>query len=390
MRRLGCFLLLFFPLVVLAAEPVILSRLQIKPSPLASRFIFTLSKKTYGHIKYRPHPDRVEITFTNTVTRIHLHHAEIKGSNVKSITILPVQRKELTFILDVNSEAHWDVEFLPRQQGRTYLQLTIRTGKNFIKQVNTHFKRTAENKLQENVRLHFHDSKRSRPFIIVIDAGHGGKDAGALGKRGTQEKNIVLSITKKLAAKINAHTDMRALLTRKGDYFVPLRKRLQLARKDKADLFIAIHADAYFNNDATGVSVYALSQRGASNEAARWLALQDNYSELDGVALNELTDRDPMLRSVLLDMSQTATIEESVRFGHHVLSALDDISSLHYQHVERAPFVVLKSPDIPSILVETGFITNPREEKRLNNPDYQDQIAEALMSGIKHYLRKFA
>lgn len=179
------------------------------------------------------------------------------------------------------------------------------------------------------------------------------------------------------------------MLTRRGDYFVPLRKRLQLARKGKADLFVAIHADAYFENDATGVSVYALSQRGASNEAARWLAQQDNYSELGGVELNTLSDRDPMLRSVLVDLAQASTIQDSIRLGNHVLDALDDISSLHYKKVERAPFVVLKSPDIPSILVETGFITNPREEKRLLNPDYQDQVAQALMIGIKQYVQKY-
>ncbi len=186
----------------------------------------------------------------------------------------------------------------------------------------------------------------------MIDAGHGGKDSGALGLGGTEEKNIVLSIAKilqrKISAEFTSQPTLRVVLTRNGDYFVPLRQRLKLARKGKADLFIAIHADAYFERNATGASVYALSQHGASNEATRWLAQQENYSELGGVALNDLQDRDPMLRSVLVDLAQTATIQDSIRLGSKVLGALDSVSSLHYTHVERAPFMVLKSPDIPS------------------------------------------
>lgn len=228
-----------------------------------------------------------------------------------------------------------------------------------------------------------------RPFTVVIDAGHGGKDPGARGLRGTEEKIIVLGIAKKLAREINGTPHMRAVLTRKGDYFLPLRRRLVLARKDKADLFIAIHADAYFNNHATGASVYALSGRGATSEAARWLAQRENYSELGGVELNELKDRSPLVRSVLIDLAQTATNKDSLRLGNQVLYALDRVTSLHYRRVEQAPFIVLKSPDIPSILVETGFISNPREEYRLADTSYQNKIAHALFQGIRRYVEQY-
>ena len=234
------------------------------------------------------------------------------------------------------------------------------------------------------------EKKSSLPFVVVIDPGHGGKDPGAVGELGTQEKNVVLAISKRLAQLINNQPNMRAVLTRNGDYFVPLRERLKLARKGKADLFIAIHADSYFNNRSTGASVYALSHRGATSEAARWLAKRDNYSELGGVDLGELGDKSYVLRSVLIDLAQTATITDSLRLGNAMLDSLDKITELHYTRVEQAPFVVLKSPDIPSILVETGFISNRTEEVKLRDERYQTQLAQALFSGVQQYIRKFS
>lgn len=233
-------------------------------------------------------------------------------------------------------------------------------------------------------------SKTLQTFIVVIDAGHGGKDPGALGKKGGREKDIVLRIARILTKKMNELPFIHAVMTRSDDYFVPLRKRLAIARLAKADLFVAIHADAYFDHEATGASVYALSEHGATSEAARWLAQRDNYSELDGVALGSLSDRDPILRSVLVDLAQTTTIKDSIRLGNHVLYALEQISPLHHTYVERAPFVVLKSPDIPSVLLETGFITNPGEEKRLTNPAYQEKLANALRKGIQQYVQRYA
>ncbi len=228
--------------------------------------------------------------------------------------------------------------------------------------------------------------KTTTVYTIVLDPGHGGKDSGARGMGGAEEKNIVLSIAKQLAKKINQTPHMRAVLTRRGDYFIPLRERLRIARQYHADLFIAIHADAYFENKAAGASVYALSQRGATSEAARWLSQRENYSELGEVTFDSLPDQSVMLRSVLIDLAQTASIQESIRLGSTILEALNHVTTLHYKKVEQAPFVVLKSPDIPSILVETGFISNPTEEKRLIDPRYQTQLVYALWLGIDQYV----
>jgi len=232
-------------------------------------------------------------------------------------------------------------------------------------------------------------SIKKRPFIVVVDAGHGGKDTGAIGFYKTREKDIVLSIATQLAALINQQPHMRAVMTRKGDYFVPLANRLILTRKDDADLFIAIHADSYFNTRASGASVFALSQRGATTVAARWLSDRDNHSELDGVELNQLNDKSPLLRSVLIDLAQTVTIRDSLRFGNSILDSLENMTKLHASHVEQAPFMVLKSPDIPSILVETGFISNGAEELRLRDPVYQHKLALALFNGIRLYQKKY-
>jgi len=225
-------------------------------------------------------------------------------------------------------------------------------------------------------------------FIVVIDAGHGGNDPGAAGPGGTDEKNITMAIARDLQELVREHHDMKAVMTRKGDYYVGLRQRLAIARKAKGDVFVAIHADAYNEPDAEGASVFALSLHGASSEAALWLAKKENYSELSGIDLNNIQDLDEQVRSVLIDLSQTATIGASLELGQNVIKQLGKITDLHHGMVEQAPFMVLKSPDIPSILVETGFISNPKEEVRLKTDEYQEKIAEALMAGIEVYYKK--
>ena len=202
-----------------------------------------------------------------------------------------------------------------------------------------------------------------RDIVVAIDAGHGGEDPGAIGPRGTHEKKVVLQIAKKLAHAINRERGMRAVLTRKGDYYLPLRKRVELARRHKADLFISIHADAFTNPGVRGSSVYVLSSRGASSEHARWLAERENASDLIGGV--SLDDKDGLLASVLLDLSQTASLEASIDAAERVLEGLKTVGKLHKPGVEAAAFAVLKSPDIPSLLVETAFISNPQEEKNL-------------------------
>ncbi len=224
---------------------------------------------------------------------------------------------------------------------------------------------------------------KPRDVVIVIDPGHGGKDPGARGGRGTQEKDIVLAIAKRLQAHINQQEGFRAVLTRKGDYYIGLRERLALARKYQGDMFIAIHADAHEHVTACGVGVYALSQRGATSEATRWLAQRENQSEFVGGL--DLADKDHDLRSVLIDLSQTQSITASLHMGSALLHHLGKFADLHHDTVEQAAFVVLKSPDIPSLLIETGFISNAEEEARLRRPFYQNRIAEALLLGIKNY-----
>jgi len=223
----------------------------------------------------------------------------------------------------------------------------------------------------------------TRLVTIAIDPGHGGEDPGARGRGGTSEKNVTLAIARKVKAKIDQEPNMRSMLTRDGDYFIELQQRVRKAQKIRADLFISIHADAYIKPHARGSSVYALSERGATSAAARWLANKENESDLIGGV--NLDIRDPYLKQTLFDLAQTATITDSVKLGKSVLIELGGVNDLHRHSVEQAGFAVLKAPDIPSILVETAFISNPEEEKRLKEESYQNKIADAIVGGVKRY-----
>ncbi|MDR0439557.1 MAG: N-acetylmuramoyl-L-alanine amidase [Candidatus Accumulibacter sp.] len=225
-----------------------------------------------------------------------------------------------------------------------------------------------------------------RLITITLDPGHGGEDPGAIGRGGSREKNVTLAIAKRLKAKIDKEPNMRAVLTRDTDFFVPLRTRVEKARRTHSDLFVSIHADAFMRPDANGSSVFVLSERGASSSAARYLAKKENEADLIG-GIN-LDIKDPVLARTLLDLSQTATINDSLKLGREVLREIGNINRLHKGKVEQAGFAVLKAPDIPSILVETAFISNPKEEKRLNDEKYQDKMAEAIMAGIRRYFAR--
>jgi N-acetylmuramoyl-L-alanine amidase len=222
-----------------------------------------------------------------------------------------------------------------------------------------------------------------RPFIVVLDPGHGGEDPGAIGLGGTREKDVVLQVALLLRERINARADMRAVLTREADYFVPLHARVQKARRVQADLFISIHADAFYTPRPQGASVFALSERGASSGAARWLADKENAA--DGIGGVYAQVQDPGVRQALLDMSTTAQIQDSLRVGSALLGELARVGRLHKPQVEQAGFAVLKAPDIPSVLVETAFISNPQEEIRLREIGQQNLLADALMRGIERY-----
>ena len=271
-----------------------------------------------------------------------MQQTKLGHANVQLINTEESNNGQLRFIFYVKDKVEWDIHFIPSSEDEgTRLQLDIKTVKKISMQKTTPLisLKQLQNEFQAEVqKAAVASPHQARVFTVVIDPGHGGKDTGAIGIGGIEEKNIVLNIAKKLAVEINQQKNMRAVLTRSGDYFIPLRERLKFARKDKADMFVAIHADAYFNNTASGASVYANPNQRETSEAARWLAHRENYSELGSVELNSLSDNDPILRSVLVNLAQTATIQDSIRLGGKVLDALDTISSLHYKHVERGTF----------------------------------------------------
>ena len=225
-----------------------------------------------------------------------------------------------------------------------------------------------------------------RKITIAIDPGHGGEDPGAIGRRGTYEKHVTLAIARKLKARIDGDRHMRAMLTRDDDYFVPLHERVQKARRVQADLFVSIHADAFREPAARGSSVFALSESGATSAAARWLAQRENRADLIGGV--DLGRRDPVLARTLLDLSQTAQISDSLKVGRHVLDAFSTHNALHKNTVEQAGFAVLKAPDIPSILVETAFISNPDEELMLRNEKHQKRFADSIYEGATRYFAR--
>lgn len=228
-----------------------------------------------------------------------------------------------------------------------------------------------------------------RDIVVVVDAGHGGEDPGASGGRGQKEKNVVLAIAKELQRQINAEKGYRAELTRTGDYFIPLRKRTEIARAKGADLFVSIHADAAPSSAAFGASVFALSERGATSETARWLADSENRSDLiGGAGAVSLDDKDRMLAGVLLDLSMTASLTSSLNVGQKVLTNIGRVTSLHKSRVEQAGFMVLKSPDIPSILVETGFISNAAEANKLEGASHQQALARSITAGVKQFFQQ--
>lgn len=353
---------LLFPIMT-SAHPIKLNDIKIQGDKDKAHLQFLLSKPTQWHVFSLENPKRIIVDFENARAFFHVKNRALDKTIIKSIRKGYPKPGILRIVIDVNSNVQYKTF---SHQKVSILKLDLISEKKFLKK---------EAKLKD--------------IIVVIDPGHGGKDPGAIGRHGTKEKDVVLSIARMLADRINAQPNMRAILTRNGDYFVSLAKRLQITRHYKADLFIAIHADSYFNNNAAGASVYSLSHHGATSVAARWLAQRENHSELDDVDLNDLEDQSVLLRSVLLDLAQTATQKASVYCGRGLLDALSDVTKLHYSKVEQAPFMVLKSPDIPSVLVETGFISNVNEERRLRNKNHQYKMAKALFEGVSSFQRKF-
>ncbi|QXP87987.1 N-acetylmuramoyl-L-alanine amidase family protein [Methylococcus capsulatus] len=276
------------------------------------------------------------------------------------------------------------VELRPAAEYRTLLSVTDAGNPSLTVDV-TAARATASRPPQAPVAKAADGPHRKR-FVVALDAGHGGKDTGALGAGGSQEKDIVLAIARKLEALLNAEPGIRPVMIRQNDEFIDLRQRMERARKEHADLFVSLHADAYNDPHAKGASVFTLSEHGATSEAARRLADRENAADrIGGVALQ---DKDEVLASVLLDLTQNATLEASDRAAASILQALQKSHAIHQPGIQKAGFVVLKSPDVPSVLVETAFISNPEEELKLRSPAYQDQIAAALAEGIRSYLKR--
>lgn len=360
-----------------------LTDVQIHAANNDIRITLLLNQATHSQIFALSNPSRLVVDLKNTRLATSLKNLNLNAANIKNIRIGYPARDVTRIVFDLKEPMQFK---MLSQQNSSEVVINLHSSNtiNTLKKISRHIMTSLQPTLVSTAKI-----PAAHPIVIAIDPGHGGNDPGAIGSEGTKEKNVTLAISKRLAYFINQQPGMRAVLTRHGDYYVGLRGRLNLARHENADLFIALHADSYFNNRASGASVYALSQHGATSEAARWLAKRDNYSELGGVDLRELNDQSYLLRSVLIDLAQTATITDSLHLGTIMLSNLKSVTHLHYSHVEQAPFMVLKSPDIPSILVEMGFISNANEESRLDNENYQNKIAFALFNSIRTYLKKY-
>ena len=345
------------------------------------RLVFDLS----GPVQYKTFsltsPDRLIIDLSGAGLSGDFSQLALKNSGITSIRSGHFGKSDTRIVLDLVAPMQLNSFVLPPQDGqghRLVLDLTNAT----------HARRQIA---AEPVPLVAPVDKAhpKRDIIVVVDPGHGGKDPGAVGSKGQREKDVVLSIAQLLAKRLKREKGFAVKLVRNDDFFVPLRKRVDIARKYKADMFISVHADAAPRLTASGASVYALSQGGATSATARFMAQRENGADLLGATtLLNLKDKDPMLAGVILDMSMNATIASSLQLGSAVLGSLQSITSLHQKRVEQAGFAVLKSPDVPSILVETGFISNARDAQRLVTARHQQAVADRLFEGLKQYFQK--
>jgi N-acetylmuramoyl-L-alanine amidase len=387
-----------------------ITQINITNAPALTRFSFDITGGPFRYQwKFSSQTNQLNLNFENTSLATALPKTGLSATPVQNYQLKTAIPLQLTFQLKRAVTVKVYAQPIADDKNKTRLILELKAkgsetnAKSPTKPLPPSIKTTAkvvvtsakppsppqplmpvapvENRVEPKVKLT--DKTSARPIMVVIDPGHGGKDSGAVGPNNVREKDVVLAISKLLQKTFKQQAGFDAELTRYRDIFIPLRQRLAIARKCKADIFIAIHADAaYRNQEAVGASVFALSERGATSEGARWLAQNENESELiHGV----IVDKDQLLRSVLLDLSQTHTIAVSLEMGQSILAKLSVFSKLHYRRVEQAAFVVLKSPDIPSLLVETGYISNPIQEKNLQDPKYQQQIANAIVQGVIAY-----
>lgn len=351
----------------LPAQAAQLRDMRLWAGPESTRLVLDLSGSVQHSLLVLKDPDRVVLDVVGAQI-LGKHRGLPQGAGVvKQVRIAKRPGGELRIVLDLSRPIQAK-SFLAQPNKQYGYRLVIDLG--------------GISDVAKPVKAE-HAPKDARSLIIAIDAGHGGEDPGAIGQGGTREKDVVLAIAHELAQRINAEPGMRAILTRDGDYFVPLRDRMRRARAQQADLFVSIHADSIRDRRIDGSSVYILSQRGASDEASRWLAERENASDLIGGV--SLDDKDDVLASVLLDLSQSASLSASQVAADRVLHQLNQVAEVRKHEVQHARFMVLKSPDIPSMLVETAYISNPSEERRLRGKAHQAKLATAIYQGVRDY-----
>src|SRR5580704_14937822 len=354
-------------LPLLPAHAVDVRAIRLWAGPDSTRVVLDLSGSAQHSLQVLKNPDRVVLDVTGARLAGGARSAPAGAGAVKQVRMARQPSGGLRIVLDLARPIQAK-SFLAVPNDRYGYRLVIDLG--------------LSPGVETPVKV-AHAPPDARDLIIAVDAGHGGEDPGAIGKNGTREKDVVLAIARELALKINAEPGMKAVLTRNGDYFVPLRDRMRRARAQQADLFVSIHADSIRDRRVDGSSVYILSQRGATDEASRWLAERENASDLIGGV--SLDDKDDVLASVLLDLSQSASLSASQVAAERVLHQLNRVGEVRKHEVQQARFMVLKSPDIPSMLVETAYISNPQEEQRLRSPAHQAKLAAAIHRGVHDY-----
>ena len=368
-RGLTFFLTLWLGWGGVAAADLAVDGVRVWDAPDSTRVVFDLTGAVNPKVFSLPSPARVVLDFDGTRLAADLPEVHDANPVLKSIRGARRHGDDYRVVLDLRRPVTFD-------------HFTLKPNKEYGHRLVVDLEKPAAVSEPAPRPARTADDE-PRDVVVAVDAGHGGEDPGAHGRHGTQEKNVVLAISRRLARLIDREPGMRAVLIRDGDYYLSLRERIKKARAHKADLFVSVHADAFRNPRVKGSSVYVLSAKGASDEAARWLAERENAADLVGGV--SLTDKDDVLASVLLDLSLTGTIDASTRAADRVLDQIASVTSVHKRSVQYAGFVVLKSPDIPSLLVETAFISNPREERRLNNRRYQQKLAGAMMRGVREY-----
>ncbi|GLR63656.1 N-acetylmuramoyl-L-alanine amidase [Marinospirillum insulare] len=369
---LALLILVFLSLETQASSSI--NSLRIWPAPDHTRLVFDLSGPVQHKVFSLENPKRLVIDIGRVRLNTQLDTSDLTNTPISRVRSAVRNKTDLRVVLDLSQEV----------QPRSFLlRPNEQYGHRLVVDLVLEEKQKQAAKKPKTV-------KQQRQIVIAIDPGHGGEDPGAIGPGGTREKHVVWGIAKELARIIERDPAFKPVMTRTGDYYIGLRKRVDVARKARADLFVSVHADAYRLPQPQGSSVYVLSQRGASSESARWLADTENRADLIGGVEGVLTlgDKDETLAGVLVDLSMTATLSESLKVGSRVLKNLGQVNRLHKRDVEQAGFLVLKSPDMPSMLIEAGFISNPQEERRLKDLAYQRKLAQQIASAIKDYFRE--